>query len=194
MSGRLPALRRADLDDARLELYESLVANEIPWADKSAVRVIDSDGSLLGPFNPLLYSPALGAAQIELFRVEKRATSLSPRVHEVVILTVGAAWGSDYELYAHTAIGRSVGLSDDVIEALAAGLPPTFDSDEEASAHEFTRQLVHRHRVDERTYERAARALGHKGVVDLVLLVGLYLTTCAIINTFEVSAPHTTEA
>jgi 4-carboxymuconolactone decarboxylase len=56
-------------------------------------------------------------------------------------------------------------------------------------AHAFTRQLVGEHRVETETYAQAQQAFGHKGVVDLVLLIGLYLATCALINTFEVPAP-----
>lgn len=189
MTGRLPALTPGELDEAQRRLYDTLVANEIPWADSSTVRVIEPDGSLLGPFNPLLFSPDLGAAQIGMFRADKRSTSLTARVHEIVILTVGAAWGSEYELYAHSAVGRRAGLSDDLIDALVIGNPPDFESEADTSAHEFTRQLVHRHRVDERAYTRAVRAFGHKGVVDLVLLIGLYMTTCAIINAFDVPVP-----
>jgi 4-carboxymuconolactone decarboxylase len=40
------------------------------------------------------------------------------------------------------------------------------------------------------TYARAEEALGHKALVDMVLLIGLYLTTCSIINAFEVPAPE----
>jgi 4-carboxymuconolactone decarboxylase len=189
MSGRLPALRRDDLNDAQRAFYDRLVAGYGPWADKSGFDVIASDGSLLGPLNPLLFNPALGAAQIDVFDADKRSTSLPPRVHEVVILTVGASWDSDYELYAHAAVGRLVGLSDDVVEALVAGRPPDFRNEEEASAHEFTRQLVGEHRVDATTYRRAEQAFGQKGLVDMVLLIGLYLATCSVLNAFEVPAP-----
>jgi 4-carboxymuconolactone decarboxylase len=189
MSGRLPALRPDELNDAQRAFYDRLVAGYGPWADKSGFDVIASDGSLLGPLNPLLFSPSLGAAQIDVFDADKSTTSLPPRVHEVVILTVGAAWSCDYELYAHAAVGRVVGLSDDVVEALVAGEPPDFRNEQEASAHEFTRQLVGAYRVDATAYRRAEQALGQKGVVDMVLLIGLYLATCSLLNAFEVPAP-----
>jgi 4-carboxymuconolactone decarboxylase len=166
-----------------------LVAGFGAWADKSGFDVIASDGSLLGPLNPLLFSPALGAAQIDLFDADKSSTSLPPRVHEVVILTIGAAWSCDYELYAHGAVGRLVGLSDDVVAALVAGRPPDFRNEQEASAHEFTRQLVGKHRVDAAAYRRAEQAFGQRGLVDMVLLIGLYLATCSLLNAFEVPAP-----
>jgi len=40
---------------------------------------------------------------------EQKHTSLSRRVCEVVILSVGAVWKYDYEIYAHSAVGRKVG-------------------------------------------------------------------------------------
>ena len=133
MSGRLPSLAPDDLNEAQRELYDRLLASYGPWTDKSGFEVVAPDRSLLGPLNPLLFSPALGAAQIDVFHADKRNTSLSPRVHEVVILTVGAAWDSGYELYAHSAVGRLVGLSDDVVDALVAGRPPDFLNEQEAA-------------------------------------------------------------
>jgi 4-carboxymuconolactone decarboxylase len=190
MNGRLPALKPEDLNDAQRAFYDGMVASYGPWADKSGFEVIAPDGSLLGPLNPMLFSPALGAAQIEVFHADKSSTSLSPRVHEVVVLTVGAAWDADYELYAHSAVGRLAGLSDDVVEALRAGRPPDFRNEQEAIAHDFTRQLVDRRRVDAETYARAEQAFGHKGLVDMVLLIGLYLAACSLINAFEVPTPE----
>jgi 4-carboxymuconolactone decarboxylase len=75
------------------------------------------------------------------------------------------------------------------VEALLAGRPPDFRNEQEASAHEFTRQLINAHRVEADVYARAEEAFGHKGLVDLVLLIGLYLATCSLINAFEVPAP-----
>jgi len=186
MSGRLPRLTPVDLDESQRALYDSLVANEIPWAERAGVQAKTSDGALLGPFNPLLFSPVLATAQLGVLRAEKVGTSLSRRIHEIVVLTVGSEWGADYELYAHSALAKIAGLSDIVIRELVSGQVPAFESEEDARAHAFARQLARNHRVDEETYERALQAFGQKGVVDLVMLVGLYFTVCAIINAFEV--------
>jgi len=155
--------------------------------------VLAANGSLLGPLNPLLFSPTLGAAQANVFRADKAGTSLSPRVHEVVILTVGACWGSEYEVYAHRAVGTRAGLTDDVVDAIASGKPPDFRNEQEAIAHRFTQQLVDDHRVDAQTYTHAEQELGHKGVVDLVLLIGLYLATCALLNAFDIPAAEASQ-
>jgi 4-carboxymuconolactone decarboxylase len=80
----------------------------------------------------------------------------------------------------------------DLIEALIARRPPKLQDELDASAYEVTRQLADEHRIDPETYARAVEVFGPKGVVDIVLLVGLYLTTCAIINAFDVAAPEPT--
>jgi 4-carboxymuconolactone decarboxylase len=190
MRTRLPQLKPADLGDSQRAFYDSLLANEVAWAENSGARAIAEDGSLLGPFNPLLYNPAFGAASIGVFRADKDSSSLSPRVHEIVILTVGSVWRAAYELYAHAAVAKAAGLPDDMIDAIASGTRPDFKCDEEAAAYDFTWQLTHDHRVDPITYAFATKALGHRGVVDMVMLIGLYLTTCSIINAFEVPVPE----
>jgi 4-carboxymuconolactone decarboxylase len=126
---------------------------------------------------------------LEVFRADKANTSLPASVHEVVILTVGAACHASYELYAHAAIGASGGLAEGTISAIVAGATPKFDSEADALGYEFVRQLLHADRVDDVTYARAMGAFGERGVVDLVLLIGLYLTVSALVNVFEVPVP-----
>ncbi len=188
-TARLRQLTPAGLAPQQRTLYDSLVAREVLWAEGAGARAIDRDGSLLGPFNPLLFSPAIGAALVEVFRADGSATKLPPRLHEVIVLTVGAAWRTGYEIYAHTPIAKAAGLPATVIEAIVSGEHPDFESAEEASVHDFTRHLVTRQQVDDATYARAAAELGEEGLVDMVLLTGLYLSVCAIINAFDIAVP-----
>jgi 4-carboxymuconolactone decarboxylase len=68
--------------------------------------------------------PSSGRALIGVFRAVKIGTSLSRRVHEIVVLTVAAAWRSDYEVYAHSALAKSAGLPEPVIRALSSDRLP----------------------------------------------------------------------
>ena len=188
-SDRLPLLMPGDLNSEQKKVYDRMMTDQVPWATKSGFEAATPDGRLLGPFNALLYAPEVGQAYLDYFTAEKKNTSLTERVHEVVILTVGAAWNSAYELYAHEAVARSVGLPEDAIKALAAGQVPSGLSEQEESAYLFTRQLAAEHRVDPQTHTRAKAAFGDKGLVDIALLVGLYLTTCAALNAFKVPVP-----
>ena len=188
-SDRLPLLTPGELDRAQKQVYDKMMQEQVPWATKSGFTAATPDGKLLGPFNSLLYGPEVGQAYLDYFTAEKKNTSLPERVHEIVILAVGAAWNSPYELYAHSAVGKSVGLPEEVVQAIVSGQAPKGVSEQEASAYEFSHQLAATHRVDAAAYARAKAAFGDKGLVDLVMLVGLYLVTCTVLNAFEVPVP-----
>ena len=186
---RLPLLSPDALPPAQKSLHERIMEDQIPWASKAGFEAALPDGRLLGPFNALLYGPEVGTAYLDYFAAEKKNTSLSQPVHEIVILTVGAAWNAAYELYAHTAVGKSVGLSESVIDAIVSGQTPAGLSAPEAAAYEFTRQLATTRRVDAAAYAQAQATLGDKGLVDIVMLAGLYIMTSAVLNTFQVPVP-----
>jgi 4-carboxymuconolactone decarboxylase len=130
------------------------------------------------------------SAAAELVLGERKHTSLSARLREVVILAVGAVWQSEYELYAHSAAARKVGLSEDAIRVLVSGGIPDDLSKDETIAAELTRQLSTTHRVDETLYRQAENAFGTTGLTDIVILIGIYHTVCATLNLFEIPTPH----
>ena len=189
LGGRLPLLDPKDLRGDQSELYDLLDSTMISWAAASGFRGKVDTGELIGPFNANLYSVGITPAWVKLVQDESENTSLDKRVHEVVILTVGAVWNSPYELYAHSAMARRSGISDDVIQALAAGRSSDQLSPKEQIAHRFARQLVIDRKVDGDLYREAESAFGRTGIVDMVYLIGMYLLTCAILNVFEVPAP-----
>ncbi len=186
---RLPLLTPNALNPEQKKVYDRMMTDQIPWASKAGFEAATPDGRLLGPFNSLLYAPEVGQAYLDYFASEREHTPLTKRVHEIVILAVGAAWGSGYELYAHTAVGKSVGLPDNVIESIVAGRAPEGVSEAESAAYEFAAQLAAEHRVDQAAYARAKAAFGDTGLAGIVMLTGLYLMTCATLNAFEVPVP-----
>lgn len=190
LGGRLPLLKPDALDRDQRKLYDAMEADLIPWAKKSGFQAATDDGRLIGPFNPLLYSPKVGEGFLAALSAERSNTSLSATVREVVILSVGAVWQSAYELYAHRAVAEKAGLSKETIEALADGRTPDALSDDERVAHEFARGLAAEHRIDPALYPRAVDAFGKKGVVDMIHLVSLYMATSALLNVFAVPTPE----
>ena len=190
LGGRLPLLKPTDLSPDQRKLHGILSEKMVSWAKESGFQADTADGELIGPFNPMLRSPHIGQALIQYLGAEKEHTALTPRVREVVILTVGAVWGAAYELYAHTAVGRKAGLDEASIQALVAGGAATETlSIEESAAHEFTRALAAERRVDSALYTRTVEIFGEKGVVDMIHLAGNYMTVSALLNAFDVPAP-----
>ncbi len=187
--GRLPLYARDELTPLQQELFDWQMREAAPWAEAAGFQARTQASQLIGPFNPALLSPAISKAFFEFVLAEHEGTSLSKRAREVIILTVGAVWQAPYELYAHCAVGRHVGLSDDEVCTLADGGLPKDLSDTEAVAHRVARALSLEHRLDDSLYGEAEKLLGGKGIADAVMLTGVYHTVCAILNAFEIPEP-----
>jgi 4-carboxymuconolactone decarboxylase len=89
-----------------------------------------SDGRLIGPFNPLLYSPEMSSAFLDFQLAEAKSTSLDARVRQVVILAVGAVWKAPCEIYAHAAVARKLGFSEEDISKLSGQSPESLSGAE----------------------------------------------------------------
>jgi 4-carboxymuconolactone decarboxylase len=189
LGGRLPLYNSEALDPAQKAIYDWLMDVAVPWAEAAGFEARTETGRLIGPFNPALLTPEISSAFFDLAVAEQKHTSLSKRSREVIILTVGAVWHAPYELYAHCAVARYVGHSDDAVRTLAEGGSPQNLTAEEAVAHRVARALSFGHRLSEALYREAEATLGAEGVMEAVVLTGIYHTVCAILNAFEIPAP-----
>lgn len=193
LGGRLPLLDPGMLKGRQRQLYQKLCSTLVSWADSSGFTGASDDGRLIGPFNPFLYSTGVTPGFLAWMQADSRHTSLGKRVHEIVILTVGAVWKSPYALYAHSAVARQAGVPEAAIQALCRGETPDELTREERLAHRFARQLITESRVDAVRYRETEAVFGPTGLVDLIYVVGMYLFTCALLNAFEIPAPSTTD-
>jgi len=189
LGGRLPLLAPGDMSDGQKELYQRMRTHQVPWAERHNFKGMTDDDKLIGPFNPVLFSPDGGAGFLDFEAAEERSSSLDERVRQVVILSVGAVWLAAYEIYAHSAIARQAGLSEDTIRALQNGKPAKDLTDKEQLAQTYTLRLTSEHSVDASVYEKAEQAFGRQGLVDIALLIGRYLTICTLLNGFDIPRP-----
>jgi 4-carboxymuconolactone decarboxylase len=192
LGGRLPLVSVQDLSARQKEVYNFVESQFVPWADAAGFEAQSVDGRLIGPFNSALVSPELGSAFLAWQVAEEKHTSLDARIRQVVILAVGAIWKSDYELYAHSAVARKAGLSETLIAQLCSGAEAAEMSDAERIAQRVATELTLSRRIKDDLFGEAQQALGLKGLVDLVQLVGAYQTVCGILNCFAIPAPTTT--
>ncbi len=189
LGGRLPLMDPDGLAADARQFYDRLMRTMVPWAEATGFRARTGDDRLVGPFNPVLLSPKVAAGLFDLLGAEKEGTSLSEREREVVILAVGSVWGSAYELYAHEAAARKLGISEGAIRALVAGESHDDLTDREQVAQRYTRRMSAEHRVDRALYDEAEGALGRQGLVDLAILAGCYHTVCFLLSGFEIPVP-----
>ena len=190
LGGRIPLSEPAKLTAGQQKLYKMISEHAVPWADASGFVAKLADERLVGPFNVVLASPDLGAAFVQFQGAEEKMTSLSERVRQVVILTVGSVWKAPYELYAHSAVARAAGLPEEAIHSLARGDIATVLTEEEMVAQQFTKQLALERTVSQEQFDQARNAFGVQGIVDMVFLTGCYETVCSLLNTFAVPVPE----
>ncbi len=188
--GRLPRNETLDLDDEQRAAVDRIRSGTARWAEESGFAATDDQGGLIGPFNAFVLRPRPGAAFNRWVATDRQESSLPATVREVVILTVGAAWGAAYELYAHTAVARSVGLAENAVQALLDGTAAQVLTGDELVVHRFVDELVRTHRVSDGTHAAAEAALGRDGMLDTVHLTGMYLSVSARLNAFEIPAPE----
>jgi len=189
LGGRLPLADPASLTDAQRGLFDLMMNTMVPWANQVPFESTTSDGRLIGPFNPALLNPATATKFLELQFAEQLNTSLDERVRQVIVLTVGAIWGADYELYAHAAVARQAGLSESAIRTLVSGGVPGELTERERLAHRVTRQLCVDHKLDDELYHQAENIFGTVGLIDMSTLIAAYHGVCITLNMFDVPAP-----
>lgn len=185
---RLPLLPPAQLSDAQKPLYEDM--SQGIKANFNAFKVIDEDGALMGPWNPWLRYPKLGAPVWALVKMMAEAPALPRTVREVAILVTGAHFNSAYELYAHIAVAEARGLSDDKIATIVAGSRPADLTREEAAAYDVTFALMRGGVLPELLYRRAVETFDEERTAELIYLVALYCHVSMILNGFNVPVPE----
>jgi 4-carboxymuconolactone decarboxylase len=147
------------------------------------------DGRLIGPFNPLLHSPHVGMGFLDFESTEARSTSLDARAREVVILSVGSVCRSPYDLYAHAALGRQAGFSDETIRALENGDIANDLAEKGRLVQRYAVELTSQHSIGANLYEETEMTFGRRGMVDIALLIGRYLTICTLLNCYDIPRP-----
>ena len=105
------------------------------------------------------------------------------------ILVVAQAWGAPFEWWIHSMIARAQGVSEDAIEAIGHGRRPELPDDEQRSAYEVARELVHERQLREETLARAKEALGERAVVEVVMQVGFYQLISGLLESFQPPPP-----
>jgi 4-carboxymuconolactone decarboxylase len=191
---RLRHLTPAELDADQRAVYDELTKGsrqQITRTVPMAVRMIDDDGRLLGPFNAFLHHPHLGMALQEVSRRLRFEGVLTTRQREIVILLVAASQRSPYEWGAHVPIAIDAGLDPEVVDAIARGGAATFADPAEQAAADLAASLIATGDAAEALFERARESLGDKGIVEVSTTVGVYQLLAQQMRLLRVPGPPT---
>lgn len=187
---RLPPLPPADLNENQQAYHDAATAMIERRGFDELFVTTDAEGGLIGPWSVWLRHPSIGSAAAMLSKAVAELAALPPRAHEIVILTMGSRFGAAFELYAHCAVARSVGLDDRQIASLCAGARPEDLSDEETVAFDCASALGRGGPLPGFLYAAAGKAFGEDGRTQLIHLAGVYAYVSVLLNGYDVPAPE----
>ena len=159
---RLPIIPPAEISAEQRAVYEDMKAGIA--AKYSSFVTIRNDGAILGPWSAWLHEPELGAAIWNRFRAA-------------------------YEIYAHSTVARTTGITEDQLAAIEAGRKPAGLSDEAETAYDAATALLEGGVLADSIYDKALGSFGQHGVNELIYLVGHYCFVSITLNAFDIPVP-----
>lgn len=170
---RLPLPRREDLDEAGRSAYDRAV---------TPGRTI---AGLQGPAGVQLYSPKIASHVAAINQYLRFEAGFTARTREIAILITAREMDSQFEWVAHEPEALKEGVEQSVIDVIkhrksTAGLDET-----DAVVIELGRQLWRDHKVTPETFAKAKALFGPTKLVELVMLMGNYAGTAALLTAFD---------
>lgn len=189
-AARSPLVPPADLDGDQRAFYERLLSG--PRARAGNVPLTDpGSGALLGPFAVMAVAPAVGEAVAQVGAAVRYETGLDPLVREAAILLVAVHERCPFEWFAHEGPARTSGLDDAQIDQIRDGGLPTGLTGAQSRALLAVDMLLRTKSLDDATYQDTRRALGERGLAELVWLTGYYSMLALALAVFDPAPPPT---
>ena len=130
--------------------------------------------AVFGPFEPLMHSPQVMSQARAMGDYLRYKSALGNTLSELVILITAREWTQDFEWFVHHPIALTAGIKLEIADAIADGRRPTGMSDDEEIVYDFSTELHKNKRVSDRTYDRAQKRFGNKGIVDMAGINAYY--------------------
>jgi 4-carboxymuconolactone decarboxylase len=192
-TGLTPRLRLLQRDGG-LSSEQAEIFDRVTRTRKSLAQ--GSDG-LPGPWNAMLYSTQIGSLMERMGDVCRNTATYKahPGLIEIGICMVGVEWVSQFEVYAHLAMARESGVSEQMLNALLEKNPAsqvhtmTAATEAERAVYAFGRELLDNKRVSDECYAAVHAHIGDQGIVELVHTMGHYVNVSMSLNCFNVPLP-----
>lgn len=191
---RHPVIPRSEMSPSQSAAHDELRRATRNAAEVSEPHIImdTAEGDLIGPFAAIVRYPEVAMYPIQQIVAISKNGNLSSRLTETVILTVCAHTKASYMRYAHTALGRRAGLSEDDLEALCTEKCPADLHQEEKVAWTIARELsVRSGPLKEELWHEAVETLGLDRTSMVVMLTAVYAYFSVFMNGFDVPVPET---
>lgn len=170
---RLSLPNREDLDEDGKKAYDRGMT---PGA---------SIAGLQGPSGIQLFSPKTAAMVSGLNRYLRYQAGFTGHVREVAILTTAREMDSQFEWVAHEPEALKEGVSQNVIDVIKYRRSTEGLDETDALIIELGRQLWRDHKVKPETFSKLKTMFGPNKLVELVMLMGNYAGTAALLTAVD---------
>jgi 4-carboxymuconolactone decarboxylase len=167
---RFPPVSRDKLGDAAKKIYDA--GGNVPAVN-------------YGPQRLRLYSGGAEVFSSGLNDSLRRKSGLEPQVVELSILAAVREMDGEFEWTAHEPAALKAGVRPLVIDIVKYRKPLLGISEKEAAIIELGREAVGKHKVSSETFARAHRVFGDRDLMNIVCLMGDYVSTAVLLNTFD---------
>jgi 4-carboxymuconolactone decarboxylase len=170
---RLPIPKREDLDEAGRKTYDR---GTTPGATIAGLQ---------GPAGIQLYTPKAAPHLTALNRYLRFEAGFTPHLREVAILATAREMDSQFEWVAHEPEALKEGVPQTVIDAIKFRRSTEGLDETDATVIELARQIWRDHKVTSELFAKAKGLFGPHKLMDLVLLMGNYAGTAALLATVD---------
>lgn len=178
---RLPLPERASLDEAGQRAYDR-------------ANCPGTLAGLQGPAGIQLHSPAIAPHLSALNTYLRFEAGFTAQVREIAILATAREMDSAFEWAAHEPEALKAGVSPAVVEAIKHRLGTEGLDQEAALLITLARQLWRDHKVTPYTFAMLKARYGARQLVDLVVLMGTYANTAAMLAVVDLQLPEGPQA
>lgn len=165
-----PILSKQDLDSGQRDLWDDLTLGPRGFytGGPDAKRVPDL-------YNAWLQFPGFGRQMLRMADEIRARSELTGRLRELIVLTTSIQLGVRVEYDFHVPFALNEGLPQDVIDAIGEGVTPEFTDETDRVTYEANLQLLRTATLSEDTRRGVVEAIGHRGLMQLMAVVGFYV-------------------
>jgi 4-carboxymuconolactone decarboxylase len=182
---RFPSGAHSEEQKAAFAAAEEAVAETFASA---YLNLKDTAGNLLGPFPVLSYTPRTFLPYLRHVNEVNISPLITAKERELAILATCSVTGSDYIIYAHKVVGKSLGLSQEQVDWAAMGRCPNGLELRDRTVFEIGLKLATSWgRLEDDLFDGAVKVLGRDGVSALSQIVGAYAMNSVIVNVADLA-------
>ncbi|MGH9592514.1 MAG: carboxymuconolactone decarboxylase family protein [Bryobacteraceae bacterium] len=135
-----------------------------------------------GPFNILLRSPEMGDLAAQFGASMRFHSSIPSKLNEMAIIITARYWTAQYEWNAHKRAALAAGFNPAIVDAIATGKRPASLQPDEEAVYTFCTEILTTKHVSDATFAAAKNAVGERGIVDLIGVMGWYQMVSMALN------------